>query len=350
MEESLFALPPIEESDSQPIGRGKERLKRAHRDQIEWQAVDLESLLPSDHMARVVWDWSQSLDIEPLLSSIQAIEGHPGQNAIDPHILLALWLYATLEGVGSARSLERLCEEHLAYRWICGGVGVNYHTLADFRVGHAAYLDRVFIESVAALQSEGLVEMKRVAQDGKKIRASAGGSSFHRKDTLTRLQEEAKMQVETLRQEVTEDPGSCTRRQIAAQERAQRERQARLKKAQEQVEDLRQQDKKTKNSARKKERRASSTDPESRVMRMANSGFDPAYNAQFCTDCGSDIIVGMAVSQQGNDTGLASPMMEQIETHYQVRVEEVLADTSYASLEEIPRLARKGITCFIGVP
>ncbi len=354
MESSLFPLPEAEESSGKPVGQGKPRLKRADREQIEWQPVDLDSQLPPDHMARVVWEWAVSLDVSLLYAPIQAVEGHPGQSAIDPRILLALWLYATLEGVGSARALERLCEEHIAYRWICGGVSVNYHTLADFRVGQKAFLDHILIESVAALQSQGLVSMKRVAQDGKKIRASAGSGSFQRKDSLTRHLEEARQQVEALEKEVEADPDGTNRRQKAARERALRERQDKLQKAQKQLEAMHKQAEKTgrakQDAKRKKERRASSTDPEARVMKMADGGYRPAYNAQFCTDSQSNIIVGMQVSQQGNDFGLASPMIKQIQEDYHKVPEEIIADAGYPTLDEITALTKEGTIPYFAVP
>lgn len=356
MNETLFHLPEGVAKAEEEGPAGRPRLKRANRQQIEWQAVDLDSLLPVEHQARVVWEWVQGQDVSPLEAAIRAVEGHAGQSTIDPRILLGLWMLATLDGVGSARALAELCEEHIAYRWMCGGVGVNYHTLADFRVAQEAYLDQLLISSVAALRVEGLVSLKRVAQDGKKIRASAGSSSFHRQKTLDKHLAEAREQVETLRKEMEADPGATTRREQAARERALRERQERIQKAQEQLEAMQKQaektgrDKRDAKNPKKKERRASSTDPEARVMKMADGGFRPAENAQFCTDTESDIIVAVMVAQQGNDTGLGSPMMDKIEQDYQVRPEALLADTSYASLAEIVTLTDKGVTPYIAIP
>jgi transposase len=184
MEDTLFPLPEAETSEGKPIGQGTPRVSRPNRAQIEWRPVALDSLLGEDHEARLIWAWVMGLDLSPLYGSIQAVTGEAGRSAIDPAILLALWLYATLKGVGSARELNRLCEEHVAYQWLCGGVSVNYHTLADFRVDQEAYLDQLLVQSIAALTAEGLVKLERVTQDGKKIRASAGSSSFHRQQTL----------------------------------------------------------------------------------------------------------------------------------------------------------------------
>jgi transposase len=88
----------------------------------------------------LVW---RSLDLSELYDRVKSREGAAGRPAADPSVLVALWLYATVEGVGSARALERLAESDLAYRWLAGGVPVNYHGLADFRVGHVEVLDRL---------------------------------------------------------------------------------------------------------------------------------------------------------------------------------------------------------------
>ena len=159
---------------------GRVRLRQPERDQIEWRSVDLDSLIGASHPARVVWRYVEKLDLRELEEKVRAREHTPGQAPASPRLLLALWLYATSEGVGSARALERLCESHDAYRWLCGGVKVNYHGLADFRSGQGALLDRLLSENIAALWSSGLIELVEVTQDGVRVRASAGAASFRR--------------------------------------------------------------------------------------------------------------------------------------------------------------------------
>ncbi len=140
---------------------------------------------------------------------------------------MALWLWATVEGVGSARQLARFCEQHLAYRWLCGGVSTNYHTLSDFRVAHAAVLDRLLARGVAALVEQGLVALDVLAQDGLRVRAAAGAGSFRRRERLGKLEAAAKARVERLHAELEADPAAGDRRQWAAQQRAAREREER---------------------------------------------------------------------------------------------------------------------------
>lgn len=354
MEQTMFPLPEPEEPTEKAKGGRKARVNRPNRGQTEWRAVNLDSLLPEDHQVRLVWEWVMGLDLECLYVQIRAVEGEVGRTAIDPAILVALWFYATLEGVGSARQLERLCQEHLAYQWLCGGVSVNYHTLADFRVENAEFLEHLLVKSIATLQKEGLVQIKQVAQDGKKIRASAGSNSFHRKETLDRHMQQAQEQVDRLRQELEENPASPSQRQKEAQKRAARERLERLEAAKEQMEALEKQDAKTgrdkKNRRTGKERRVSETDPQARVMKMANGGFSPAYNAQFCTDTGAQMILDVQVSQQGNDTGLAGPTLDRIAAQYGKRPEETLNDTGYYSGEEIVSISQKGCTPYMAIP
>jgi transposase len=165
MPETLFLLPEEQPISAHP-GKGRPRLERANRQQVEIRLASLDELLAEDHRARIVWEVVAGYDLSGFYARIEAIEGEAGRPAIDPRVLVAVWLYATLEGVGSARQLDRLCKEHLAYQWLLGGVSVNYHTLADFRVDYEAELDQLLTHSVAALMQEGLVDLEQTAQDG----------------------------------------------------------------------------------------------------------------------------------------------------------------------------------------
>src|SRR5688572_2221362 len=220
----LFELPPERERPSAGPPPGKPRLRVPQRNQIVIRTLALDQMLPADDEVRAVWDFVEQCDLSPLYAQIRAVEGVAGRNANDPRMLLALWLFATLKGVGSARELERLCERHLQYQWLCGDVSLNYHTLADFRVEHAAVLDGLLTQQVAALMHAGAVTLERVAQDGVRVRASAGKSSFHRSGTLQECLDQAKHRVEELQRELEQDPGVASRREQAARERAARER------------------------------------------------------------------------------------------------------------------------------
>jgi transposase len=332
-EPTLFVLPPSAPAEPEP--RGRPRLRRAERQQVVMHVASLDSLLPEDHRARVVWEYVQGLDLGALYEPIRAVEGQAGRDATDPQILLALWLYATLDGVGSARELARLCEQHLAYQWLCGGVSVNYHTLSDFRTAHPAFLDELLTQSVATLLHEGLVTLQRVAVDGMRVRASAGAASFRRRATLEDYQAQAREQVETLRQDLQADPAAGTRRQQAARQRAARERSARVAKALGELATI-----EAKRSGAKKEKaRASTTDPEARVMKMADGGFRPAHNVELATDTGGQVITAVDVVNAGSDTGQLPPLIEQHQERYGQRPKEALVDGGFAQLEVIEEVS-----------
>jgi transposase len=324
------------------------RLRQPDRQQII-PAMALEDLLDTEHQARVVWNFCLGLDLAPLYEQVRSREGGPGRPAIDPRILTALWLYATLEGVGSARALDYLCTHHNAFRWLCGGVTVNYHTLADFRVANLEFLDGLLTHSVAVLREQDLVDLNRVAQDGMRVRASAGAASFRRRATLEDCLQEAQEQLARLKEELDDDPAAPARRHAAARERAAREREQRLQQALERLPEL----EAKKKADQKDKARASTTDPEATVMKMADGGFRPAYNFQFSTDTGSLVIVGVEVTTTGSDQGQMTPMVEQFKQRFDQRPAEMLVDGGFAAHADIEAVSTPGPadpTCAGGGP
>jgi transposase len=324
---------------------GPRRLRHAVRSQIEFQECSLDELLSEEHEARIVWDYVCGLDLCELRARIQAVEGGPGQAPADPRILLALWLYATLRGVGSARELNRLCEQHVAYRWICGGVSMNYHTLSDFRTVHVELLDRLLTESAASLMAEGLVTLDRVAQDGMKVRASAGAASFRRQPTLEEALAAAEEQLSKLKQELAADPAASKTRQQAARQRAAEERAARVRAALEQLPRIAE-GKKPKD---REKARASTTDADARVMKMGDGGFRPAFNVQLATATDSQIITGVEVTNSGGDQGQLAPMIEQHQERYEQVPDEALVDGGFVKKEDIEKVERDGTTVYAPV-
>jgi transposase len=333
----LFPVGEVQRSELvEPLG-GKPRFQRPDRQQVELLPVHLDSLLPSDHRVRAVWAFVERLDLSGVYASIRAVEGGAGRSPIDPRILMALWLYATLEGVGSARALARLCTEHHVYQWICGGVRVNYPTLSDFRTAHVEAMDEWLSQSAAVLLSQGLVDLKRVAQDGMRVRASAGAASFRRERSLRKCLEQAREQVQRLREELHQDPTGPGRREQAAQERAAREREARVQAALRQLPSVQTK----KKPEQRAEARVSTTDADARVMKMGDGGFRPAYNAQLATDTESQVIVGVGVTNSGSDLGQMPPMVEQIEERFERVPAEYLVDGGFAKKEDIEQLAAR---------
>ena len=305
--------------------------------------IDLESL-PADHRARLVWSFVESLDLSQLYDQVLAREGEAGRPAADPAVLLSLWLYATIEGVGSARELERLAQSDAPYRWLAGGVPLNYHGLADFRVESVEVLDRLLTQSVTALIGEGLVRLSEIAVDGTKIRASASKKSFKTSEKLLKIEAAVAERLVALKRELTDDPGASTRRRQAARERAARDVQARAGRARAALERLAAERKAraakhAKDEARKKEPRASTSDPEARFMRFPDGAVRPAYNAQIAAAPKEGVIVSIEVTDRRNDAGLAGPMVDDIARRYGRTPDRLLVDTSYATSEDIVALA-----------
>lgn len=315
------------------------------------QLFSLDQMLPKDHQARIVWAFVKSLDLEPLYADIQVTQHEAGRPAIDPPILVALWLLATLDSIGSARELDRRCETDIAYLWILGGVTVNHHTLSDFRVDHPEFTEQLLADSVASLIDRGLVPLETIAQDGMRVRASAGKSSFRRKPTLEELQQQAQEHVERLKQEAESETArqeGDARRQAAA-ERAARERQERIEEALRQHEQLSAQREKRKKGDGEKTR-VSTTDPDARTMKMANGGYDPAYNVQFATDGDARVIVGVDVTNDGTDGGEMPPMQEKIRTTYGRTPKQALVDGAFATKESVTAVELAGTEVVSSVP
>jgi transposase len=349
-DDELFPDLPRQRNEGARV-TGRVRLREPVRNQVELRAVDLEGLLPGDHPARVIWAYVQRLDLTALEEAIGAREHTPGQAPASPRLLLALWFYAISEKIGSARALARLCESHDVYRWLCGGVSVNYHGLADFRTAHPELLDRLLTENVASLSVAGVINLDEVAQDGVRVRASAGASSFRRRKKLHKELKKAQRLVEQLRNEADDDPQGSNRRIKAAEERAAREREARVAAALDklaEIEAQRQRRAKTnkKQVAKQKEPRASTTDPDTRIMKMADGGFRPAYNCQIATAAQGQIVIMAEAKTVGSDRGLVRPMLDQVKHRYGLWPKRHLVDGGFNKNEDTEWAASNGVKVY----
>lgn len=348
----LFAdLPEHMKPQGDAAPGGAPRLREPRRDQIELRAVDIDSLIGQDDKARVIWAYVEGLDLRGLEDRIKARGDRPGHPATSPRLMLALWLYGASQGVGSARALERLCESHDVYLWLCGGVPVNYHTLSDFRVGHADLLDRLLAEHLAALSKAGLVDLAGLAQDGVRIRASAGAASFRRQATLERHVAQAEALVEALKREIDSDADASNRRIAAAKQRAARQRRERLEAAQAALGEIKRQrrereEKHRGNGKPPREPRASTTDAQARVMKMADGGFRPAYNVQVASVAGEQIVAAIEVRDTGSDRGLMRPMLERLGPRLDEAPARYLVDGGFGSAEDIEWAHGRGIDVY----
>jgi transposase len=331
--------------------RAAPRLRRPERAQTVLEPVCLDEKLPADHAVRTIWRVVEQLDLSAFYEPIVARGGDPGRAATDPKLLVALWLYAAVDGVGNGRKLDRLCCEHDAYKWLCGGVSLNYHTLNDFRVAHEKLLDELFTQVLTALTEREVVTVKRISQDGKRVRASAGSSSFHREKTLRRRLKEVRAYVEELKRQPDEAPRESAR-QRAAQARAAREKQERLEQALALLPELQAARSNPKNNQkdRAKPVRVSRTDPESRKMKMADGGIRPAYNLQLATDPTSGAIVGVDVVNSPADSQQSGPLREQVERRTGRKVKEHLMDEGYVAMKQIDAAEQAGVAVYAPLP
>ncbi len=327
------------------------RVRRPERLQVEMQFYSLDQMLPSDHRARVVWMFVKSLDLTLLYEKIKVTDCTSGRSATAPEIFVALWLLATLDGISSARELDRRCEFDMPYRWICGTVGVNHHTLGDFRVENGEFLEQLLVDTVASLIDQGLVPLETIAQDGMRVRASAGSSSFRRKPTLEKLQQQAQAHLDRLKEENESESlrQDADLRRQAATERAARERKERIDEALKQHEKLSEQREKRKKGDGKKTR-VSTTDPEARTMKMANGGFDPAFNVQFASDADARVIVGVDVTNAGTDGAELPPMHEKVRSNFAKTPKKALVDSAYATKESVKAVESAGTEVVSTVP
>jgi transposase len=313
---------------------GEARVIRADRSQLRWDMVDLEGLVAGDHRVRSVWAFVETLDMSAFYAKILSRDGEAGRPAADPRVLLALWIYALVEGVGSARELERRVERDVAYRWLAGEVPVNYHGLADFRVEHGDALDRLLTQSVTALISANLVTLETIAIDGTKLRANAGRKSFKGEERLSQIETKVAERVRTLKAELASDGAASSRRLQAARERAAREMQERTARAQAALTQLqaeREARAKThaKDEAKKKPPKVSLSDPEARFMSFADGAKRPGYNAQIGACPATGVIVSIEVTDRRNDQGLTQARVDDIVRRYEKAPRQVLVDAGY---------------------
>jgi transposase len=345
MDELIDDLPVRRGPDVAP--RGMPRLRAAERFQETLQAVCLDDLIDAQHLARLVWQIAGTFDLQPLLDQIEAREGVGGHPHTDPRILVALWLYATLDGVGSARELARLCRAHVAYRWICGGVSINHHTLSDFRVAHVDWLDQQLIRSIAGLLAAKKISIDTVAQDGLRVRASAASSSFRREPRLREFLRLAAARVLQLRERLEDAPDAAKRRKQAADKRAAGERLAQVQKALDAIDEARA--RKKRNKGDPDAARVSTTDPQARVMKMPDGGFRPAYNVQLCATTDHALVVGVAVTNSGADQDALVPLQRKILADYAARPVHVLADGGYVSTAAVTDMHDAGVVLYAPV-
>jgi transposase len=341
------------------VGKSAVRLRKPERRQLAMVVQCADDLVRALHPVRTVMAVVEKLDVSGFCEPIRAREGIAGRDATDPRLLVGLWLYACIRGIGSARELARRCEESAPFRWLCGGVSVNHRLLSDFRTDHADALDDLFTQVLVTLVDKGLVRVSRISQDGVRVRVSAGSNSFRREERLQQLFVQAQQQVLELRKQLESPAQSAavTVRQKAARKRAAESRQQRLEQAIAQLPELKQKQAEAAQRAgkgkcgdqiRARQPRVSTTDAATRVMKMANGGYNPAVNVQLATDTESRAILGVEVSNESSDSaGLSEPMRQQVEQRTGGKVEQHLMDGGYLRMEDIVQAHQQEVELFV---
>jgi transposase len=328
------------------MGRGKARVVVANRAQLSWDLINPDGWLAADHRARLVVGFVETLDLTVLYDKVEAREGTAGRPAADPAVLFALWLLATMDGVGSARELDRLTSQDLAYRWVACGVPINYHGLAEFRVAHADVLDDLLSKTLAAFMAERLFDADEIVVDGTKIKASAGKSSYKRALRLDEAEAAARARVAALKTEVDADPAASSKRTQAARARGLRQTQERIEKARDKLAEIEAEKaerakRSPKEVAGQKEARASLTDPQARRMRCADGAVRASYNVQIAATTDHGFVTAIMATDRRNDSGLVRPMFEESEQRLGRSIKRVLADTGFAQLDDIAALGSR---------
>jgi len=339
--------------------KGALRLRKPERRQLSMVVQCGDDLVSALHPVRTVLAVVEQLDVSGFCEPIRAREGVAGRDATDPLLLVSLWLYGCVRGIGSARELARRCQESAPFRWLCGGVSVNHHLLSDFRTDHGDALDDLFTQVLVTLVDQDLVRVSRISQDGVRVRVSAGSNSFRREERLQQLLVQARQQVLELRKQLESPSQSAalTARQKAARQRAAKSRQQRLEQAIAQLPELKQKQAEAAQRAgqgkcgdriRARQPRVSTTDAATRVMKMANGGYSPAVNVQLATDTQSRAILGVEVSNESSDSaGLSEPMRQQVEQRTGGKVNQHLVDGGYLRMEDIVQAHQQEVELFV---
>lgn len=336
----------------------KKKLRIAERQQITMEFSCLDELIDEDHRVRSIWKYVELANLEKALERVQTYQDASGRSAIDPKILLALWLYATIEGYGSAYNLEKLCQENIAYKWICGGVSIGRKTLSNFRIKSGDILESILINGVTALIKANVVDLEEISQDGLKVKACASEKSYRNKKSIAQVREIVQEHITRLKNELETNPSGAVEHRKKMKLRRLQEKQKRLEEAYKEVESCAEK----KDAAQKRDRKkkltdhekakikVSTTDPQARLMKMPQGGYKLAMNCEFAMDTKSGFIVGTRATNQENDSGQVGIMFDYLRNSYGITPKRYLADAGFRNNKDTQRLYENGCEVFMPIP
>lgn len=195
------------------------KLLNPSRNQIEMHLKCLDDLLPPEHKARAVWEFVDKMDLTSCYGEILTYKNVSGRPTTSPKVLLCLWIYSILDGNISARKIEELCCYHDAYKWIAGGTPVNRTMISEFRSENPEKFEDLLTSCLAVMVQGNVISDQDFAQDGTRVKASAGFNSFHRDETLEALKKEISTHIKELETASLKNPNTYDLRSKAAIER-----------------------------------------------------------------------------------------------------------------------------------
>jgi transposase len=348
---------------------------RPNRDQLFLMPPALQDWLPPDDLAYFLLDAVDQFDLTAFHAAYRA-DG-VGQAAFQPHMMVALLLYAYCQGVRSSRQIERLCERDVAFRVVAGNLGPDHATIARFRQRHSEALAGLFTDILRLCKEAGLVKVGVVALDGTKMAADAALEANRTYETIrseveTMLREAESKDVDEDRLHGPEHRGD----ELPEALRNRGDRLARLKQCRERLEcaaaeaaaaharrleeraakeaatgqKLRGRKPKPVSETPESEAKANVTDPDSRIMKTRR-GYVQGYNAQAVATA-DQIIVAADVTADENDVGQLHPMLAATAIELKAAgVEEAVAaalvDAGYCSEENLERADPEGPELFV---
>jgi transposase len=348
---------------------------RPDRDQLFLMPPALQDWLPSDDLAYFLLDAVDQFDLTPFYAAYRA-DG-VGQAAFQPHMMVALLLYAYCQGVRSSRQIERLCERDVAFRVVAGNLRPDHATVARFRQRHAEALKGLFTDILRLCKEAGLVKVGVVALDGTKMAADAALEANRtyesiRSEVETMLSEAETKDIEEDQlygperrgdelPESLRDRGGRLERLRRCRERLEQEAAAaaadhaqkleeRAAKEAETGQKLRGRKPKPVSEAPEAEAKANVTDPDSRIMKTRR-GYVQGYNAQAVATA-DQIIVAAEVTADENDVDQLHPMLAAAANELQVAgveeaIEAALVDAGYCSEANLAAADPEGPELFV---
>jgi transposase len=318
----------------------------------------LRDWLPDGHLAYFVSDVVDQLDLSAIEAYYEKEErGYPPYH---PRMMVKVLLYGYCVGVFSSRKLQKRLLEDVGFRILAAGNEPDFRTLSDFRKLHLEVLQRLFEQVLRLALELGAVKLGRVAIDGSKIQ---GNASKHKAMSYGRMKEDEKRLKQEVRELLAEAervdgeedvrygdqrgdelPAELQRRE----ERLQRIRQAKRALEERSREEASAQGEEPAGSKPEEKAQYNFTDPESRIMKGAN-GFVQGYNAQIAVEADTQLIVGQAVTQAANDKQQLLPMIAQVQEQAGQRPEAVIADSGYASEENLQGAEAAQVEVYVAV-